>query len=127
MSSQRRSFRVLRSRRKRLVQPILENLETRLVLSSSSTSIHLNLQEFHAPGTYPAGLTPSPLGILPQDNGFTFPVGYVPQQIQTAYGMNQITFGGITGDGTGQTIAIVDAYDDPDFVNTIQPTDPEFT
>ncbi len=117
MSSQQRSFRVLRSRRKRLVQPILENLETRLVLSSSSTRIDLNLHEFHAPGTYPAGLTPSSLGILPQDNGFTFPVGYVPQQIQTAYGVNQITFGGITGDGTGQTIAIVDAYDDPDFVN----------
>ena len=123
MSSQPRVFRALRSRRKRLVQPILENLETRLVLSSSSTSINLNLQEFHAPGTYPAGLTPSPLGILPQDNGFSFPVGYVPQQVQTAYGINQITFGGITGDGTGQTIAIVDAYDDPKFLNS---TDPNF-
>ena len=27
-------------------------------------------------------------------------------------------FGGVTADGTGQTIAIVDAYDDPSFVDT---------
>ena len=26
---------------------------------------------------------------------------------------NGISFGGVNGDGTGQTIAIVDAYDDP--------------
>ena len=38
-----------------------------------------------------------------------------PQQIQNAYGVNGITFsgGGITGNGAGQTIAIVDAYNDP--------------
>ena len=33
--------------------------------------------------------------------------------IRTAYGVNEIGFGAIAGDGTGQTIAIVDAYDDP--------------
>ena len=91
------------------------------MLSSTSNSIVLNLREFHAPGTYPAWLTPSPLGILPLDNGFDSPVGYAPQDIATAYGVDQISFGGITGDGTGQTIAIVDAYDDPAFLDTTNP------
>ena len=36
-----------------------------------------------------------------------------PAQIQQAYGFNQINFGSVHGDGSGQTIAIVDAYDDP--------------
>ena len=36
-----------------------------------------------------------------------------PDQIRTAYGINSIVFGSIVGDGTGQTIAIIDAYNDP--------------
>ena len=49
--------------------------------------------------------------------------GLTPTQVRVAYGMdaynnsgvlgNAIAFRGIQGDGTGQTIAIVDAYDDP--------------
>jgi hypothetical protein len=40
---------------------------------------------------------------------------YTPLQIQQAYGINQISFnaGAVKGDGTGQTIALVDAYYDP--------------
>src|SRR5262249_6376907 len=41
------------------------------------------------------------------------PAGYIPQQIQTAYGLstgstynNNISFAGIKGDGSGQTIGI---------------------
>ena len=49
------------------------------------------------------------------------PTGYTPQQLQTAYGLNQISFSGIKGDGTGQTIALVDAYDNPSFVNSSDP------
>jgi subtilase family serine protease len=44
------------------------------------------------------------------------PVGYTPQQIQTAYGINQLY--GTIGNGAGQTIAIIDAYDDPAFVDS---------
>jgi parallel beta-helix repeat protein len=51
------------------------------------------------------------------------PTGYTPQQLQTAYGLNQVNFAGIKGDGTGQTIALVDAYDNPSFVDS---TDPSF-
>lgn len=38
---------------------------------------------------------------------------YTPSQISQAYGFSSISFNGIKGDGTGTTIAIVDAYDDP--------------
>lgn len=47
------------------------------------------------------------------------PVGFTPQQIRTAYGIDQLY--GIIGDGSGQTIAIVDAYDDPNFVDSTNP------
>jgi hypothetical protein len=41
------------------------------------------------------------------------PTGYSPAQVHHAYGFDQIWFNGVAGDGSGQTIAIVDAYDDP--------------
>lgn len=56
-------------------------------------------------------------------------VGYTPSQIQTAYGFsnngtynNNISFVNssgqtVKGDGTGQTIAIVDAYNDPNIMS----------
>jgi hypothetical protein len=84
---------------------------------------HLNFMEFHDPSRIPAGLTPSALGILPKVNGLPFPIGYTPDQIAMAYGIGNIQFGGVTGDGSGQPIAIVDAYDNPSFLNR---TDPNF-
>ncbi|MBS0210063.1 MAG: S53 family peptidase [Planctomycetes bacterium] len=45
------------------------------------------------------------------------PPGYSPAQIISAYGFGNITFaGGIKGTGAGQTIAIVDAYSNPNIV-----------
>jgi subtilase family serine protease len=43
------------------------------------------------------------------------PTGYTPAQIRKSYGFDQVSFsnGTVAGDGTGQTIAIVTAYDDP--------------
>src|SRR5262245_53809598 len=38
---------------------------------------------------------------------------FTPAQISQTYGVNLIQFGSVKGDGTGQTIAIVDAYDAP--------------
>ncbi len=47
--------------------------------------------------------------------------GYTPSQISKAYGFDQIYFnnGTIKGDGTGQTIAIVSAYNDPNILNDL--------
>jgi subtilase family serine protease len=39
--------------------------------------------------------------------------GLTPAQVQTAYGLTGLTFGGTAADGSGQTIAIVDGYNDP--------------
>jgi subtilase family serine protease len=45
--------------------------------------------------------------------------GLTPAQISHAYGFDKIQFaGGIRGDGTGQTIAIVDEFDDPKMVDS---------
>src|SRR5262245_28543850 len=43
------------------------------------------------------------------------PVGYTPAQVRQAYGFDRIRFGDGTleADGSGQTIAIVTAYDHP--------------
>jgi subtilase family serine protease len=58
-----------------------------------------------APGTVKGAFQPAGWG---SDN----PSGYTPAQIQSAYGMTGV------GNGAGQTIAIVDAYDDPAFVDS---------
>lgn len=41
------------------------------------------------------------------------PSGLTPTQIRHAYGIDSAQFGTIVGDGSGQTIAIIDAYDAP--------------
>lgn len=56
------------------------------------------------------------------------PIGYTPAQIAQAYGFNQIAFSGgtVRGDGTGQTIAIVDAYNDVNIAADLQVFDTKF-
>jgi hypothetical protein len=58
------------------------------------------------------------------------PSGLSPNQITTAYGVNQISFtsGGraVTGNGQGQTIAIVDAYNDPNITSDLGTFDSEY-
>jgi hypothetical protein len=59
-----------------------------------------------------AGTSVSPLGVsAPPSTART------PAQIRKSYGVGNVSFGGVTGDGTGQTIAIIDAFDDPSFVS----------
>jgi hypothetical protein len=79
----------------------LEGLEDRILLST----------ELIAAPTY---IVHRPAGTQPYQSAG--PVGFTPQQIQTAYGINQLY--GIIGNGSGQTIAIVDSYDDPALVDS---------
>ena len=45
---------------------------------------------------------------------------YTVAQIRSAYGIDSIPdFGSATADGTGQTIAIVDAYNDPNIITDL--------
>lgn len=52
--------------------------------------------------------------------------GYTPTQISTAYGFNQVSFGATAAVGTGQTIAIVDAYNDPNIASDLNTFDSQF-
>src|SRR5437588_1696920 len=88
----------------------LEVLELRRLLSSTLASVyaHSTLEKYEPV----AGVMP--YYSAPQSWMFT------PTTMRKAYGIDQITFsnGTIPGDGTGQTVAIVDAYDNPSFVST---------
>lgn len=59
-------------------------------------------------------------------DGTTGPTGFVPSRMRHAYAIDQIRFqsGTIIGNGAGQTIAIIDAYDDPQMVSS---SDPNFS
>jgi hypothetical protein len=98
------------SNRKRLpvrrrLQPWMEGLEVRCLLTAAYPSYILE----HGAGSN------SLVGNGPGG-------GYTPSQISQAYGTNLITFaGGIQGNGAGETIAIVDAYDDPNIVSSTAP------
>ncbi len=82
----------------------LESLESRRMLSAS---IH--------------SLTAQPSLHVEPFVTSTTPHGYTPLQVRHAYGFDQITFSGgtLNGDGKGQTIAIVDAYDDPNITSDL--------
>jgi hypothetical protein len=96
--------------RPRTRTPRLETLEKREVLSSSS------LTAAPVAGLLPAAAPGGHL-VAAASAG---PTGFTPAQLRQAYGLNQITFnGGISGDGTGQTIAIVAVYDQPNLAGDL--------
>jgi len=108
------------ARQQKTIRGVVEKLEERLVLSLSSSPVHLNLIIHGLP--LPVDAARSHARPLPSGGPVPLfspaPVGLTPDQIRTAFELNNISFGGVVGDGTGQTIAIVDAYDDPAFANT---------
>ncbi len=83
----------------------LERLETRDLLNASAVPTYVLI---------PHGGGASPFGT----GG---PTGTTPTQIRHAYGFDQLSY-----DGTGQTIAIVDAYDDPNIASDLQQFDAKF-
>lgn len=54
------------------------------------------------------------------------PTGVTPAVMRHAYGVDATLFGSVVGDGTGQTIAIIDAYDAPTIVNDLAAFDRQF-
>jgi subtilase family serine protease len=65
----------------------------------------------------------------PSDTSTSSVTGYTPAQIRQAYGFDHVSFGsgGVTADGKGQTIAIVDAYNDPNIVSDLKTFDTTFS
>ncbi len=95
----------------------LENLESREVPAVFTPDIEIP----HQVGTK----TPSEL-VTPDGGGNPGVGGYTPAQIAQAYGINQISFNGVAGNGAGTTIAIVDCYSDPTIATDLQTFDKEF-
>jgi len=52
--------------------------------------------------------------------------GLSPAAVRHAYGFDTVSFSGIAGDGAGTTIAIVDAYDNPNIANDLKQFDIAF-
>jgi subtilase family serine protease len=97
-------------------QAMFESLESRQLLSANAADYYVE------PGVeYNRTASTS-------QSGSSDIQGYTPSQIKTAYDFNNITFGNgtITGDGSGQTIAIVDAYNDPNITADLGVFDSEF-
>jgi hypothetical protein len=92
----------------RSLTPTIDGLESRSLLST-------------------AALVAQPMFVLgPSGNGNPPSGAFTPAQIEEGYGFNQISFNGVTGDGKGETIALVDAYDDPNIQGDLNAFDTEF-
>ncbi len=87
-------------------KPMLDHLEARALLSADVVYPTFRLSPFGGGG--PGG-------------------GFTPAQIAQAYGFSSISFNGTAGTGKGETIAIVDAYDDPNIQADLNTFDTEFS
>jgi subtilase family serine protease len=104
-----------RSRRAHRINPAFDSMDHRLLLSADAASPAL------------AQIT-AQTSLDVQSVTSTTPKGYSPAQIRAAYGIDAITFssGTVTGDGAGETIAIVDAYADPNIASDLAAFDAEY-
>ncbi|HXE52820.1 MAG TPA: S53 family peptidase, partial [Tepidisphaeraceae bacterium] len=85
-------------------KPCIEALELRTLLSGTAPLVAIHTDE-----------------IIRPDVGGTTVQGFTPSQIRHAYGFDKIS-----QDGTGQTIAIVDAYDAPNIAADLATFDAQF-
>ena len=92
----------------------LEALEARTLLSLASAELATATYQLHRTDDSASPLTTSG------------PTGYSPTQVSHAYGFDQIHFANNPLLGTGTTIAIVDAYDDPNIANDLHQFDLAF-
>ncbi len=99
------------------LRPRPEAPKTRIVVEE------LELRDL--PSGTPALVAVPALGFAPQATAVATP-GLSPSQMRRAYGVDQVTFGGVVGDGAGQTIAIVTAYDHPGILADLRTFDRTF-
>ena len=86
---------------------LIESLEMRLMLSAAAAPV--------------AGTAHYDSHIIRHAASLAEIQGYSPTQIRHAYGFDQVSFAGgsVAADGAGQTIAIVDAYNNPDIITDL--------
>lgn len=92
----RKSSRNVPAKNTRSARLNLESLEPRQMLSASSFTTDFTR-----------------LSTAVNKAGTSTNSGYTPSQIRTAYGFNSASFGSTAANGAGETIAIIDAYNDP--------------
>ena len=78
--------------------------ESRRARATRSRLELLHLEDRIAPAASPCYYLPVPA---------SKPGGLLPARMSQAYGFDQAAYGGVKADGTGQTIAIISAYDAP--------------
>jgi len=108
----------------------LEPLEPRALLALSTVWTPADPVAASLAASVPLATTPIQAlsgGGLVAD-GTSAPQGLSPAQVRHAYNVDSIQFAkNITGDGTGQTIAIVDAYNDPNLASDLIAFDQQFS
>jgi subtilase family serine protease len=114
------SLRCGRPERRERLQ--FETLETRNMLSADPLTVDVGENAENAAAAADMAHTQ----VTDLASGYTAPIGYTPAEIAAAYGFNQIKFGSVVGNGAGQTIAIVDAYNDPNIASDLQKFDKQF-
>ena len=115
----RRAISARRSSRPRHFAPACEYLETRQLLSVSAFPTGPTV------GAVPASLVVQPSVSVTPLAGTGSPAGLSPAQIKAAYGLNQMVQR-FAGNGAGQTIAIIDAYYDPNIASDLGKFDAQY-
>jgi hypothetical protein len=104
----------------------LEELETRTLLSASALDSTVAVPEAVVQST--AQVTASTTSSSSSTPAVTNPTppatAYTPSQVETAYGFGSLYSKG--NNGAGQTIAIVDAYNDPNIVSDLAKFDAQY-
>src|SRR5205823_14885580 len=109
------------SRRSRGFASACHPLETRQLPSISVFPAAMASGEAAQPVTIQPSLSLTPLSSTGS------PTGLSPGQLAAAYGVNQIAFkGNLIGNGAGQTIAIIDAYNDPNIAADLAKFDAQY-
>ena len=98
-------------------QALLESLEPRVLLSASLVGLAASAGHAHTTAILKS--------IIPNIN--SVPTGALnPSQMRSAYGFDQVLFGSVHGYGNGQTVAIIDVYDDPTALNDLNQFSAQF-
>ncbi len=106
---------------RRAERRLFEALEDRSLLSASTFAVDPSTDSLSALDNVAAQTEVTPLA-----SSSSTVQGYTPAEIASAYGFNNIKFGSVVGNGAGQTIAIVDAYDDPNIASDLATFDAKF-
>ena len=94
---------------------LVQALEGRLLMSASAPTMHTTFEAFKPHG-------------LSANSTYSSPPSFAisPTEMRGYYGIDTILYGNTPGDGRGMTIAIVDAFDDPNLQSDLNAFDQQY-